>query len=205
LTLAFDPWPTNVGDWRTALAADLDLDGKPDLLGLAWSNARAIPMGARNDGRRLSAMALPIVADDSAPQQRQGMTLADLIGDPLPDLVLIKDGESPRVAQNRGNGHHWLSLRLSGRWSTWRRLRSNPHGIGARIWLQGPGLNVCYDATTPEAGLAQSVIPITLGLGASESAPVMRLLWPDGANQTETNVPGDQFHIVAESTHRTRL
>ena len=161
-----------------------------------------MPEAAHNDGRRLSAMTLPIVADDSAPQQRQGMTLADLIGDPLPDLVAIKDGEGPRVAQNRGNGHHWLSLRLGGRWAAWGRLRSNPHGIGARVWLEGPGLNVYYDATTTEAGLAQSVIPITLGLGKSQSASVVRLLWPDGANQTEMNVPGDQFHILAETTHR---
>ena len=35
LTLAFAQWPSNIGDWRTALAADLDLDGQPDLLGLA--------------------------------------------------------------------------------------------------------------------------------------------------------------------------
>jgi hypothetical protein len=202
LSLAFEQWPSNVGAWRTALAADLDLDGQPDLLGLPWSNAKPTPEGARNDGQRLSAMTLPIDPDDSAAQKLQGMTLADVIDDPLPDLVLIKDGEGPRVAHNRGNGGHWLSLRLGGRWATWGRLRTNPHGIGARVWLQGPGLNVRYDATTLEAGLVQSVVPITLGLGESQSASVVRLLWPDGSSQSEMNVPGDQLHNVAETTHR---
>ena len=176
LTLAFAQWPSTVGAWRAALAADLDLDGQPDLLGLPWSSSKPIPEGAHNDGQRLSAMTLPIVgSDDSAPQKLKGVALADLIGDPLPDLVLINDGDGPRVAHNRGNGHHWLSLRLGGRWATWGRLRSNPHGIGARVWIQGPGLNVRYDATTTDTGLAQSVVPITLGLGESTQAPVMWL------------------------------
>ena len=36
-------------------------------------------------------------------------------------------------------------------------MRTNPHGLGVRLALQGQGLNVPYDHTTPDAGPAQSV------------------------------------------------
>ncbi len=128
--------------------------------------------------------------------------MADLIGDPLPDLVLIKDGDAPRLAHNRGNGHHWLAVRPAGRWASWGRLRSNPHGIGARIRLRGPGLDVFHDAGVPEAGLGQSCTPITLGLGTQDSAAVVEVRWPDGVSQCELNVPADRRWDLVETTHR---
>ncbi|MFI5458740.1 MAG: CRTAC1 family protein [Isosphaerales bacterium] len=202
VTVAFKRWPANVGDWRTALATDLDLDGWPDLLGLPGLNALPIPEWARNDGQRLSVSPVPLGPDDSASRTLQAITLAELVGDALPDLILIKDGEGPRLARNLGNGHHWLALSLSGRWYPPGRLRTNPHGIGARIWLQGPGLNISSEATTPDAGLAQSLVPITLGLGRIESAAVLRLRWPDGVSQCELNIPAGQRLTLVEKTHR---
>jgi hypothetical protein len=202
LTIAFERWPSNAAGWRGVLAADVDLDGWPDLLGSPRADRLPIPAWARNEGRRLSARTLPIGPDDSESPALQAMAWADLAGDPLPDLLLIKDGDVPRLARNRGNGHHWLSLRLSGRWASWGRLRTNPHGIGARIWLQGPGLNVPQDATIAVAGLAQSELPIILGLGQTDSSAVVRIRWPDGVNQCELNVPADQVWNLVETTHR---
>jgi tetratricopeptide (TPR) repeat protein len=202
VTITFERWPTNAVRWRGAMTADVDLDGRPDLLGLTSSDRLPMPGWARNDGRRLSSMSLPIVPDDSVAAAIPAMAWADLAGDALPDLVLIKDGEIPRLARNLGNGHHWLALRLSGRWATWGRLRTNPHGIGARVWLQGPNLNIPFDAITPEAGLAQSCVPITLGLGQQDSSAVVRLRWPDGVSQCELNVPADQTLALVETTHR---
>jgi hypothetical protein len=203
LTIAFERWPTSAKGWRGAQAADIDLDGWPDLLGLPPFQGLPIPVWARNEGRRLSAMTLPLGPDDSGARPLQAMAVVDLVGDALPDLVLIKDGDIPRLARNLGNGHHWLALRLSGRWASgFGRLRSNPHGIGARIWLQGPELNVLHYATTPAAGLAHSEVAITLGLGQSDSAAVARILWPDGVNQCELNVPADQVLNLVETTHR---
>ncbi len=201
-TIAFDQWPSNVEGRRGALVADVDLDGWPDLLSLPTSDGLPLPGWARGNGRRLSSMILPIGPDGSDARPLQAMTLADLVGDALPDLVLVKDGEVPRLGRNRGNGNHWLSLRLAGRWSSYGRLRTNPHGIGARISIQGPSLNVAHDVAFPEAGLAQSSVPITLGLGLNDSAAVMRIRWPDGVNQCELNVHADRASSLVETTHR---
>ena len=202
VTIALERWPTNAVGCRGAMAADVDLDGRPDLLGLTSSDGLPIPGWARNNGMRLSAMSLPIGPDDSGARTIPAMAWSDLAGDALPDLVFIKDGESPRVVRNLGNGHHWLALRLSGRWASFGRLRTNPHGIGARVWLQGPNLNVPFDATTLESGLSQSCVPLTLGLGSNDASAVMHVRWPDGVNQCELNVPADQTLSLVETTHR---
>ena len=93
-------------------------------------------------------------------------------GDPLPDMLLLRPGESPVLARNTGNGQHWLALRLGGYWRVKPELmRTNSHAIGTRVTLEGQGLFVPYDHTTPESGLGQSIAPFVLGLGASESKP----------------------------------
>jgi hypothetical protein len=81
-------------------------------------------------------------------------------------------------------------------------MRSNPHGFGARVWLEGPGLHVPYEHTTPEAGLAQSVGPIVLGLGKNESAMLVRLRWPDGVMQCELNQAADQVVSLPELSRK---
>ncbi len=202
VSIAFEWWPTNAVGYHGTMAADVDLDGNTDLLGLATLDGLPIPGWARNDGNRLTSMTLPVGPDGSIGHPIRAIGWADLAGDALPDLFILKDGEAPRLARNLGNGQHWLALRLSGRWASWGRLRTNPHGIGTRVWLQGPNLNLPFDVTTPEAGLAQSCIPFTLGLGRNDSSAVVQLRWPDGVNQCELNVPADQIRSLVETTHR---
>ena len=202
MTLAFERWPGNAVAWRGALAADIDLDGWPDLLGLPLTQKLPAPEWARNDGKRLSASPMIIGPDESGSRWLEAITFADIVGNALPDLVMIKDGDTPRVSRNLGNGHHWLSLGLSGRWVSFYRLRTNSHGFGAGILLHGPGLNVIEDVANDEAGLSQSPVPTTLGLGDQETAALVRIRWPDGNNQAEFDIPTDQRLIVVEKCYR---
>ena len=60
----------------------------------------------------------------------------------------------PALAQNLGNGQHWLALQLGGHWRVKPELmRTNSHAIGTRVLVEGQGLHVTYDHTTPETGL----------------------------------------------------
>jgi hypothetical protein len=203
VSVEFERWPCNARSWRCALAADLDLDGSTDLLGLPSSSELPIPAWVRNEGTRLTAAALPLEPDPAPAASIQGMRLADTTGDSLPDLIVAGEGEAPRVARNLGNGNHWLALTLSGRWTSYGRLRSNPHGTGARVWLQGPALDSICDISTPETGLSQSVVPTVMGLGDEKSASLLKVRWPDGMNQCELNIPADHHFTLAERTHRT--
>ena len=54
----------------------------------------------------------------------------------------------------------------------------------------------------PGSGLAQSVTPWIMGLGPEKQAQILRVRWPDGASQTEVNVPANQKLVLEENTHR---
>lgn len=203
-SVTWESWPTDAKDWRTSAAADLDLDTWSDLIGLPASSDAPSVEWARNEGKRLATnpLALPPGGEESAPLV--GFALADLVGDPLPDLVLVGDGGPPRLARNLGNGRHWLALTLGGRWNTsFDHMRTNPHGLGARLTLEGQGLDVPYDHTTTQAGLAQSVGPFVLGLGPNTSAALLRIRWPDGTMQCELNVAADQKLPLIEHNRKT--
>jgi tetratricopeptide (TPR) repeat protein len=199
-----ESWPIDASDWSSAVAADLDLDTWTDLVGLASSAKEPTLAWARNEGTKFATRPLALGPDESAEAKPSGFVYADLAGDALPDLLLVGEGVAPRLALNRGNGRHWLALDLTGQWKIGHdRMRTNPHGLGVRLALQGQGLSVPYDHTTPEAGLAQSVAPIVLGMGTVPSAALLRLRWPDGTMQSELNVPANQALTLIEHNRKS--
>ena len=128
----------------------------------------------------------------------------DLVGDPLLDLLVVRSGEPPALATNLGNGRKWLALDLGGHWRVKPELmRSNSHAIGTRVLVEGQGLHVVYDHTTPESGLGQSICPIVVGLGNKENADLIHLLWPDGVLQCELNIATNQKLALAENNRKT--
>jgi tetratricopeptide (TPR) repeat protein len=200
---AVEFWPTDAHDWRQAQALDLDMDGTTDLVGLPAPDTEEAPAWSRNEGNRLATHVLALGRDEPGPLQ--GILVADLVGDALPDIVVVRDGEGPRLARNLGNGQHWLALQLGGRWKPGPDggpMRTNPHGIGTRILVQGAGLNVSAAATTCESGPAQSVMPMVLGLGSNDVASLVRLTWPDGVMQCEMNQNADQLVAIAETCRK---
>jgi tetratricopeptide (TPR) repeat protein len=201
--LWFMPWPVEARGWRAAQVADVDLDGWPDLLGIPAPGEDA-PRGlawARNDGDRLGSRPLGLAGAEGP---LQGFAAADLVGDPLPDLLAVPDGEAPRLARNLGNGNRWIALDLGGRWGVKpQMMRSNPQAIGTYLSLEGEGLDVPYVHTTPASGLAQSIAPVVLGLGRKPSVPLVRLRWPDGVMQAELNSPANQVVKLAEESRKT--
>jgi tetratricopeptide (TPR) repeat protein len=202
--IAFETFPINAKNWAQAIAADLDLDGATDVLGLpavAPSSPTDSVQWARNEGKRLQASALPLALETPGVT---GLVLADLAGDPLPDVLLTRAGGPPALARNRGNGNHWLALKLGGHWRVKPELmRTNSHAIGTRLLVEGEGVHVAYEHTTPNSGLGQSILPVVLGLGKRATADLVHLRWPDGVMQSELNVAGDQGSELAENNRKT--
>ncbi len=201
----FESWPINAVNWRHAQAIDLDFDGLPDLLGLPASTNKPgemlLPAWARNDGNRFREEALSL---QLASPGLEGLMAVDLVGDPLPDVLVIRPGEAPALARNLGNGQRWLVLQLGGHWRVKPELmRTNSHAIGTRVLVEGQGLHVTYDHTTPETGLSQSIAPVVLGLGQHDQAALIHLRWPDGVMQCELNVAANQKLELAENNRKT--
>jgi hypothetical protein len=203
--ISFEKWPINAGEWRWAQAVDLDLDGRADLLGMPAVASSpgdvAMPLWARNEGKRFAAQALPIGLETAG---LEGLAAVDLIGDPLLDILVIPPGGTPLLARNAGNGQHWLALQLGGHWRVKPELmRTNSHAIGTRVLIEGQGTYVTYDHTTTETGLGQSIAPVVLGLGNRNRADLIHLRWPDGVMQCELNEVSDRKINLAENNRKT--
>ncbi|MDR3620260.1 MAG: FG-GAP-like repeat-containing protein [Paludisphaera borealis] len=195
--ITFEKFAANAENWRAAAAFDMDLDGHVDLLGLSLD----APKWSRNERSRLAAEPLPIGIETPA---LDGLALVDLAGDALPDLLVLSPGAPPTLARALGNGNNWLGLRLGGHWRVKPELmRTNSHAVGARVLVQGQGIQVAYDHTTPDSGLGQSIGPVVLGLGSRQAAELVHVRWPDGVMQCELNVPCDQSMVLSENNRKT--
>ena len=202
--LAGEMMPANARNWRSATVADLDLDTWNDLVGLPAPDASSSLEWSRNDGIRLENR--PLALGPIGPENRSasGFIIADLLGDSLPDLVLCRDGEAPRIARNFGNGNHWLAVDPSGRWRVgYDRMRSNSAGLGTRLTLEGAGLDNPIDIASLDAGTGQSIRPVILGLASALNAPLLRIRWPDGVIQAELNVTADKSLNLVELNRKT--
>lgn len=197
-TITFEPLSTDAKGWRSAMVADFDLDGRLDLIGLASRDSAGVAW-ARNEGGRLTVQPSPV-----AEREIEAMTLVDLVGDALPDLVFVRPGAALVLAENLGNGNRWLSVRLEGRWRVQPQLmRGNSQALGARVVVRGRGLKLVYDHATPEAGPSQSAaLPIVVGLGERPAAELVHIRWPDGVLQCELNVAANQSVHIAENNRR---
>jgi tetratricopeptide (TPR) repeat protein len=202
--LKFEHWPLNASNWRSLQVLDLDLDGWADLLGLPAATSKqselALPAWARREPTRFAKKNLDLRLENPAVD---GLLAVDLTGDPLADLLAMRPGAPPVLARNLGNGNHWLAVSLGGHWRVKPELmRTNPHGIGTRLLLEGQGTYVVYDHTTTQTGLAQSVAPVVLGLGQHEQAALLHATWPDAVMQCELNVASDQKLDLAENNRK---
>jgi tetratricopeptide (TPR) repeat protein len=202
--LGFESIPIDALGWRSALAIDLDLDTWSDLIGLPGDPSSLTLAWSRNAGSRLETRTLSIAPDAPVRSPLVGFAAADLVGDALPDLVIVRDGQAPRISKNLGNGSHWLAIDLNGQWHIPpERTRTNSEGIGTRLSLEGQGINAPYELLTPAASTAQSVGPIVLGMGPNTSAPLLRVRWPDGVMQCELNVTADKTLKLVEVSRKT--
>jgi tetratricopeptide (TPR) repeat protein len=205
--IRFESWPIDAAHWTSGQAVDLDLDGRTDLLGLSHMPAKereikALAEWGRNDGRRFVTSRLDALLEGS--REASGVVAVDVLGDALPDILRLGPGEGPLLARNLGNGQHWLALALGGYWRVKPEfMRTNPHGIGTRVTLEGQGLFVPYDHTTQESGPGQSIAPVVLGMGAREHADLVHLRWPDGVMQCELSQVANQVVDMAENNRKT--
>jgi tetratricopeptide (TPR) repeat protein len=203
LVLDFGTVPIEPRIYTQMTTADLDLDGRMELIGLPRDQTVPLPMWSRISGDSFVTREFPATIGEGAITNCTGMTIADIIDSPLPELVLWTES-GPWVAVNETKDRPYLALNLGGRWKrSFDHMRTNPHGLGTKIALEGKGLFVPYEHTTPSAELSQSQMPVVLGTGGARTIPLLRLRWPDGVMQSELNVPANQLLAMAENNRKT--
>ncbi len=188
----FAPGNSNSPALKQAIAADIDMDGWTDVVGLG-ADGKPVLLHNQADGR-LTAITTAFGILGGA----HGIAVADLDADGAPDLLTLTD-TGLQLHRNLGNGNNAVILALKGvRALNPNIQRTNNDGIGAWVIVQAGTLWTGAERTTASAGLGQSLAPTALGVGKRDRADLVRLLWPDLVLQAELGVPTRSVHRIVE-------
>ncbi len=194
------------GDTRVVRAADMDNDGWFDLIlagdgvrllmnqgdgtfrpGFEWSGATShLELGDLNNdgwldlivgggGTLINDGAGAFASAREAEPGSAVRAVADRNGDGALDL-LVESGGELRWHTQPGPAAGWLRVALSG-------VKTNIRGIGTSVEVKAGGL---YQRRQSARRW------VHVGIGASETADVVRLTWPNGIIQNETAVAANQ-------------
>ena len=190
---------------------DLDLDGRLDLLAASGhvepeinkvqsSQQYAQPVQVYwNCGdacsRQYRLVSQPM-GDLSRPLVGRGAAYGDIDHDGDPDLVFTAVGGKVTLLRNdQKTGHHWITLKLRGE-------LPNADAIGASVVLEADGRKQ-YQAVMPARSyLSQMALPLTMGLGNADSADRVTVTWPDGQQESWTDLKADQVYRLNKGEGR---
>ncbi|MGH9882846.1 MAG: CRTAC1 family protein, partial [Pyrinomonadaceae bacterium] len=166
---------------RAAQFLDYDNDGLLDCLALTDKGLRIW----RNVGNGWTDVSERAVASELANGLSQGkagrlFAAADLDNDGDEDLILLSSSGELRVGRNDGGSNNRsLRVNLAGK-------VSNRSGVGAKIEARSGSL--VQKLETYSASPAPAPADVVFGLGKRTAADAVRVLWPAGIVQSETEL-----------------
>ena len=123
----------------------------------------------------------------------RGASMADIDADGDLDLILFSSGGHPRLLRNdQKTGNHWLRVRLKG-------ITCNKDAIGAQVELSLSDGTVLHRTIMPTRSYQSQVeLPVTFGLGNSDTYQSLKIHWPGGATQELPGGAVDQMIDVTQ-------
>jgi len=162
---------------RAAALFDYDRDGLLDLVVALPSGLRLV-RNVGGDFRDVTDVALAGVKGPLADDQ---LLVGDLDGDGAQDLIVSGPVGAPRVLNNGASKNASFPVRLTGR-------VSNRNGVGAKVDLRAGALRQRIETSATMPPVAPT--DVVFGLGKRAAPDAVRILWPSGIVQTETEFPG---------------
>lgn len=179
------------------VALDFDNDGWLDLAAVGESDHGGEMRLLRNRGTEgfedVTAAAGPT---EFSLERPRALLTADYDGDGDTDLLLTENGGGVVLLRNDGgNKNHWLRVALKG-------LADNKSAIGTRVEVFAGTDWQRWEVAGASGYLGQSAPSITAGLGATDEADIVRMLWPTGVLQDEIKLAAGAEHSITEIDRR---
>src|ERR1700722_6028514 len=129
-------------------------------------------------------------------KEPRAIITGDYDGDGATDLLITQNhGPAVLLRNEGGNQNHWLRLSLKG-------LADNKSAIGTKVEVFAGGNRQKFEIAGSNGYLGQSSTDIVVGLGDSKDADIVRMLWPTGVLEDETQVAGDKQQNFLEIDRR---
>ena len=163
---------------RGAQFVDYDNDGLLDCAVLTDKGLQIL-RNVGNGWDDVTSKALKDLAAEKLSGSRL-FTFADLDNDGNSDVLVLDAAGQLRVGHNSGSTNRSLRLSLTGK-------VSNRSGVGSKIEARAGSL--IQKIETSSAWPAPAPPDVVFGIGRRESVDAVRILWPAGVVQAETEIP----------------
>jgi hypothetical protein len=188
-------------DWTKAYgvaAFDYDNDGWVDLIAVGETkDGRGEVRLFRNLGPDgFKDVTTDVGLDKIQLKDPRTIVTGDYDGDGATDLLITQNhGPAVLLRNEGGNKNHWLRLSLKG-------LADNKSAIGTKVDVFSGGNRQKFEIAGSNGYLGQNSTDIVVGLGESKEADIVRMLWPTGVLEDETQIAGDKQQNFLEIDRR---
>jgi hypothetical protein len=187
------------------LFADVDRDGKPDILianGHVYQDIAKVEHNAAYKERKLlyrnaSHGHFQDVSTESGPaiaavHSARGMAAADLFNRGRLDFVVNNMWETPSILTDRlPSPNHWTEIRLTG-------ATANTNAIGSRVIVETEQGTQFNEVRSGGSFCSQSDFRLYFGLGGATRIRRLRVQWLGGGNEEFSGVPADRLLVIRQ-------
>jgi len=194
--------------WGVAFV-DLDRDGWLDLFLVnghvypeveqlkseaGYTQPKVVYRNLRNS--RFADVSERLGAPVTTPKAGRGAAFADFDNDGDVDVVVNNVHDTPDLFRlDQSDGHHWLTLKLSG-------TRSNRSAIGALVRIVTKSGEQRQEVRGGGSYYSQNDLRVHFGLGTASTVERVVVRWPNGAEEEWSRLAVDRAHTLTEGSGR---
>ncbi len=128
------------------------------------------------------------------PRVGRGAAAADYDGDGNVDIAMVENAGGVVLLRNTGSAENrWISFALA-------QPGANRFALGARIQVSAAGVRQTHVVGSSPSYLSHNDLTVHFGLGAVDIVDAITVRWPDGAEETWSELGVDRRHRLERGT-----